>query len=551
LADDVSMLDSSSLMTKPEVAAPHAGWDLTSVPPWDDADPSDQLAELSGAVAEMVGGIHRAVLAFSSGGARSAVAMRAVSGRVHAIRSELEGVAVAVEALHDGADDAARAGAESARVCSDLAAEVERGASVLARVVAAVETMQAQRERIERLAGQLEEIATFSGVIKEVADKTKLLALNATIEAARAGTHGLAFRVVADEIGKLAADSEAQTRRIATVVAATHSDLDPLREAIDAGRAHGDGVADALEARETLQRIGELAEQLTEPAERVAAAAEEQLQALGEMSGHMQGSVVAVAEVDEHATQMSAEALGLSSSAEDVYELLGPFRTESFVDRAGEVGRRLASEIGVVLEGVVDSGRVTLAEMLDPRYEEITGARIASLGRLFDVSRVPLSGFDPPKFSTGYDHLVDEPLMALYDRTLAEHPWLGLAAGSDLNVYAPTHARSLCAAWTGDPAADLLGNRVKRILTDNPALVRANRIGIGGRDVPHRTMTRSEYQTAGCDLTEPPGGEQRRLIQTYARDTGAIFTVLSVPVYVHGERWGAAVIGWDPDAVGT
>ena len=36
-------------------------------------------------------------------------------------------------------------------------------------------------------------------------------------------------------------------------------------------------------------------------------------------------------------------------------------------------------------------------------------------------------------------------------------------------------------------------------------------------------------------------------MQTYARDTGAIFTVLSVPVYVHGERWGAAVIGWDPD----
>ena len=150
-------------------------------------DPAEQLVELAAAVADMVGGVHRAVLAFSSGGARTAVGTAAVSSRVHQIRTELEGVAVAVEALHDGADDAARAGAQSARVCTDLAAEVERGASVLARVVEAVETMQAQRERIERLAGQLEEIATFSGVIKEVADKTKLLALNATIEAARAG----------------------------------------------------------------------------------------------------------------------------------------------------------------------------------------------------------------------------------------------------------------------------------------------------------------------------------------------------------------------------
>jgi len=306
------MLD-SPLTAAPEIESPRAGWDLTTVPPAGDADPAEQLAELSRAVADMVGGVHRAVLAFSAGGARTAVGTAAVSSRVHHIRTELEGVAVAVEALHSGAEDAALAGEQSARMCGDLAAEVEQGTAVLARVVEAVEAMGAQRERIERLAEQLAEIATFSGVIKEVADKTKLLALNATIEAARAGTHGAAFRVVADEIGKLAADSEAQTRRIASVVAATHSDLDPLREAIDATRAHGDGVADAHAARETVRRIGELAEQLTEPAERVAAAAEEQLQALGEMSGHMQGSVLAVTEVDEHAKQMSAQALDLSS----------------------------------------------------------------------------------------------------------------------------------------------------------------------------------------------------------------------------------------------
>jgi methyl-accepting chemotaxis protein len=543
------MLD-SPFATEPEVASPHAGWDLTAAAPAE-ADAPEQLAELSAAVATMVSGVHRAVLAFAGGGARTAVGTAAVSARVHQMRAELEGVAVAVEALHSGAEDAALAGEQSARMCSELAAEVESGAEVLARVVAAVEAMGAQRERIERLADQLEEIAAFSGVIKQVADKTKLLALNATIEAARAGANGAAFRVVADEIGSLAADSEAQTRRIASVVAATRDELDPLRHAIDAARAHGDGVAEAHAARETVSRIGELAEQLTAPAERVAAAAEEQLQALGEISGHMQGTVVAVTEVDEHATLMSRQALSLSSSSEDVYDLLAPFWTDSFVDRAGEVARALALDIAAVLEGAVDSGRATLAQLIDTRYEEITGPRIASLSRLFDVSRVPATGFDPPKYATEYDALVDQPLMDLYDRTLAANPWLALAAGSDLNVYAPAHARALTSDWTGDPSKDLMGNRTKRILTDNPALVKANRVGLGGRDVPHRVMTRAEYRMAGCDLTEPAGGEQRRLVQTYARDTGAIFTVLSVPVYVHGERWGAAVIGWDPDAVRT
>jgi methyl-accepting chemotaxis protein len=74
-------------------------------------------------------------------------------------------------------------------------------------------------------------------------------------------------------------------------------------------------------------------------------------------------------------------------------------------------------------------------------------------------------------------------------------------------------------------------------------------VGLGGRELPCRPLTRTELRMAGCDLAEPPGGDDRRLVQTYARDTGTILTVLSVPVYVHGERWGAAVIGWDPDAV--
>jgi methyl-accepting chemotaxis protein len=437
---------------------------------------------------------------------------------------------------------------DPAEQLADLAAEVERGSVVLARVVEAVESMQAQRERIERLANQIEEIGTFSGVIKQVADKTKLLALNATIEAARAGAEGAAFRVGADEIGSLAADTEAQTRRIAAVVTATHADLEPLRQAIDAGRAHGDGVAEAYDARETVRRIGELAEQLTAPAEHVAAAAESQLQALGEMSGHMHGTVLAV-EVDEHATQMSAQALSLSSSSEDVYELVRPFWTDSFVDRATDVARELARDVRAVFESVINSGRISLPEVLELRYEEIAGPRIASLSRLFDVSLVPPTGFDPPKFSTAYDALVDEELTARYDRYLLAHPWLALAVASDLNVYVPAHPRRFAADWTGDPARDLLGNRVKRILTDNPALVRANRVGIGGRELAQRPLTRTELRMAGCDLVEPPGGDDRRLVQTYPRDTGTILTVLTVPLYIHGERWGAAVIGWDPDAV--
>ena len=142
--------------------------------------------------------------------------------------------------------------------------------------------------------------------------------------------------------------------------------------------------------------------------------------------------------------------------------------------------------------------------------------------------------------------------MALYDRTLAEQPLARAGRGLGPQRLRPgPRAHPLRPAGPAIRRQDLIGNRIKRILTENPALVRANRVGIGGRDLPHRTLPRSEYRErrlrsdrAARRRPAPPRADLRPR-------HGSIFTVLSVPVYVHGERWGASVIGWDPDSVAT
>lgn len=133
--------------------------------------------------------------------------------------------------------------------------------------------------------------------------------------------------------------------------------------------------------------------------------------------------------------------------------------------------------------------------------------------RLFSGLYFPIPNTDPPKFNTDWDRLADRDVQAIEEAVLAKAATIVFAVLVDKHGYLPTHNLRYSQPLSGNPAADLVNNRTKRIFNDKTGILAAR-------------------------STAP------FLIQRYQRDTGEQMVDLSVPVYVRDQHWGAVRIGY-------
>ena len=281
----------------------------------------------------------------------------------HATQSVAQSITEVAEASHGQMDSVAEAKQQVqafTRGLSDATSAIENVADDIEHtsqkaeegnqlVVATVDQMNAiadtvvsSSEVVAKLGERSKEIGNIVEVISGISGQTNLLALNAAIEAARAGEHGHGFAVVAEEVRKLAEESQNASKQIGDLIRAIQEETEEAVTAMETGRteaekgrenvaATGEGFSEILAMIRRIQEnagsIKATMDDLGQRATKIDTATGEIHDAASKVASESQTVSAATEEQAAGMEEIAASSRGLSDMAHELNTAAAKFKT--------------------------------------------------------------------------------------------------------------------------------------------------------------------------------------------------------------------------------
>ena len=223
-------------------------------------------------------------------------------------RSSVDKVTQSVEKIRKEADKASK-NASAASVQADQGTSAVQES--VSQIQSVAETVGQTAEMVDKLGKRSQEIGQIVDTIANIAEQTNLLALNAAIEAARAGEAGRGFSVVAEEVRKLAEQSQRASAQISEIIMGIQSDTTQAVASMQQGRsAVAQGTQSVEGLREVFNQIREHVDGVSRQVNRVSDAVD----VVTVDSEHIEQKIVAI---DQHSRKVSEDMQAASAATEE------------------------------------------------------------------------------------------------------------------------------------------------------------------------------------------------------------------------------------------
>lgn len=183
---------------------------------------SIEVNETMDALCENVDNTAKLLSDISAYNERTTESIASQTARTAEIQDKIQSTKDASDKMISLSKKSSEAVGDGFKVVEQLIAQSKETKDANSKVVASVESLITNTERVAEITSQISNISA----------QTNLLALNASIESARAGEAGRGFAVVAEEIRKLADETKTLTESIQSIVEELHTNAEDAKDTV-------------------------------------------------------------------------------------------------------------------------------------------------------------------------------------------------------------------------------------------------------------------------------------------------------------------------------
>lgn len=249
-------------------------------------------------------------------------------------KTQAEEIAAAlnsVEQISKSIQSVAQSAQEAAAIARDGLEAAQEGSTTMDLTVGSIENIRTSvadtSKKVKRLAESSQEISKIASIISGISERTNLLAFNASIEAARAGENGQGFRVVADEVRRLAERVTESTKEIEQLVTTIQQETADVLQTMEGSTTQVvKGTKLVAQTKQTLQGLAQISQKTDQLLQNISASTVSQAEASQQVNQTMQ-EIESIAQTTFFESEaVSAAIQSLVTVAEQLQSSVSRFR---------------------------------------------------------------------------------------------------------------------------------------------------------------------------------------------------------------------------------